>query len=225
MNILNKLRKPSLSIILASLVLFVSCEQHRLINDPPYKIDYSAFEEFKNTNIDLSHLINRSESSYDLSLAIEQEMNEMFNTSLNLPREFHELNHSGTILLEESRSRGWINDEKYELISEFYDDLSLNGSSTAISNYETKVINMNLTEEELNKETFFLNAMKSLEHLGTFDTSSSEYGDMEASCWWAIIVLIAAYVSLALCVTGLLCALAAIGYLSAGQYFVQECGE
>ncbi len=68
MNILNKLRKLSLSIILASLVLFVSFEQYEL-NESIARIDYSLFEEFKNTNIDLSHLINTSKSNYDLSLS------------------------------------------------------------------------------------------------------------------------------------------------------------
>ena len=212
-----------MSIILASLVLFVSCEQYEL-NESIARIDYSLFEEFKNTNIDLSHLINTSKLNYDLSLTIEQELNEMFDVSLDLPQEFHELNYkAGNILLEESKSRGWINNEKHELILEFYNDLQLNGSNNAISNYETKITNMDLNEDEFNKETLFLNAIKSLEYLGTFDTGYSKYTN--GPCWWAIIVFAAAFVSLASCVTGFACGIAGIGYISAGQYLVESCGS
>lgn len=150
-------------------------------------------------------------------------MNEFFNTSLDLPVEFHNLNNqAGNILLAESKARGWITDKRENLIHEFYDDLQFDGSTAAISNYKIKIINLDLDKDELAEETLFLNTMKSLEYQGVFDSNSVK-STTGGSCWWAIIVFAAATVSLAACVTDLFCGLAAIGYLSAAQYLAAEC--
>ncbi len=82
---------------------------------------------------------------------------------------------------------------------------------------------MDLDEHDFNRETLFLNVMKSLENLGTFDTGYSRYTN--GPCWWAIIVFVAVFVSLASCVTVIACGLAIIGYLSFGEYLVDSCGS
>lgn len=48
MKILKKLRNPSFSFILASLVLFVSCSQYEIRNRA---FDYAVFETYKNSPV------------------------------------------------------------------------------------------------------------------------------------------------------------------------------
>lgn len=184
MNIFKLLRKPYLSILMASLILFVSCEQYEL-NLSEKSIDYSLFEEFKNTEIDLSFLPKGNVSNYDLSLAIEQEINKLFNISLDLPEEWHQsIGLPSEQFLQKSKEYGWIDAKEEQFILEFSNEIKANGSSAAISTYETKILNMNLSQEEFDKKTFFLNAMKSFEYLGFFDKNLKSN-----PCWDAILMM------------------------------------
>ena len=220
MNTFKILRKPYLSILMASLILFVSCEQYEL-HLTEKVIDYSLFEEFKKTKIDLSFLSKEKILTYESSLALEQEINAKFGVSLNFPEEWHQSVGLPTEkFLEKSKKYGWIDTQDEEFILEFSDEIQNKGSSVAISNYERNILNMNLTEEELEKKTFFLNVVKSFEYLGVFDNSLKSF-----NCILAIISITISYINLIFCLSFFTCLLASISYLISAYNLVYNCGE
>ena len=92
MNILNKLRKPSLSIILASLVLFVSCSHSEIRNRA---FDYAIFETYKNSPVfdKIYERVNadsfklRADSDLELKKEILNIVNSEVGTELNFSDE------------------------------------------------------------------------------------------------------------------------------------------
>ncbi len=197
MNIFKILRKPYLSILMASLILFVSCEQYEL-NLSEKAIDYSLFEEFKNTKLDLSFLPKGNVSNYESSVALEQEINKLFNISLNLPEEWHQsIGLPAEAFLQKGKQYGWIDAKEEQFILEFYNEIEANGSSAAISTYETKILNMNLSQEEFDKKTFLLNATKSFEYLGVFDNNLKSNSCLNAIIMMAVLMEIYSF-----CLTG-----------------------
>ena len=63
MNIVNKFRKPSLSIILASLVLFVSCEQYDHLNNE--LLDQQTIEAIQKATLDFVNDTSNGKSNVD----------------------------------------------------------------------------------------------------------------------------------------------------------------
>jgi hypothetical protein len=224
MNVLKLIRKPQLSIVMSALILFVSCEQYDL-NSTQAKIDYSAYNQLKSMKIDFAIPLNESKSTNaEISMLIEETVNNEFNTDLNLPEDFHSFHsYDGDQMLNEAKQKGWISQKRENFLRAFFEDLKTVGVELAISNHEQRILDANLNEDEFARETLFLNTIKYLDDEGTFNSNRS-IGSLEnQSCWWAVIVFISATIGLVICVTVLACAIASIGYVNAGNNLVNEC--
>ena len=229
MKILNKFRKPSLSIFLASLVLFVSCEQHRLLNESTHEFDYSMFEEYKN-NEQIQNLINKIQnnninktSNVDILNLINGELD----YELNLPSEFLELslNDDPDYIYEVALQNQWLSESDIELSQKFANDIVSMGFENAISNYENDILALDLTEEEFNKHNTFLNLVKGVEYNNDefFKNFNESRGPWR--CLISAITFLYSYYSLGSCVLIIPCALAFTGFIAASLNFADQCGQ
>lgn len=217
MNILNKLRKPSLSIILASLVLFVSCSQYEIRNRA---FDYAVFETYKNSpvfdkiyeRVKADSFKLRADSDLELKKEILNIVNSEVGTELNFSDEIFELlDYNSEEVLGIAHNKGWISENDKTLINTFIFDYENNGFNIAIENFEDNVLDINLSEEEFLQKQSFANIVKLINsEINLNDRSSFSVNDWD--CFFAIIAWLICIVGLFACATIVLCTIALAGY-------------
>ena len=86
MKILNKFRKPSLSIFLASLVLFVSCEQYDMLPEKRGVLDKDTIAQIKKATIQLINDYKNNPNNFEITndIDIENEGDRMINEAIML---------------------------------------------------------------------------------------------------------------------------------------------
>ena len=242
MNILKTLRKPHLSIFLASLMLFISCEQYETGNKlEENSFDYSQFNSFKTTNIDLDlKLIKKSgDSKANKMKAVINAVNKKMNTNIDLPSNALEMiNDDAEMIFEKSLSNNWMNESEIKLTQTLISDIKLKGFEKAISNYEKKVLDLNLSASEFSKYNNIVNILRSqnYENPSLYNLKSENSGLLNKGlasndwCDWckcaaATVALTVATAGLTSCVTVAACGLAIVLVYAASNGFAAACLE
>jgi len=126
MYILKSLRKPYFAIFLASLVLFVSCEQYDDLNADDAKFDYSLFNTYKGNLLDIN-LLNflRTEdlSRLELNQAILNEVNLQLDTELDYNTNFKSLEiTSAQEVMDWGVQHNLLDSKDAEILNNFMDN-------------------------------------------------------------------------------------------------------
>jgi len=238
MNLIKIARKPYLSLFMAVAVLFVSCEQYdQQIQKVENKFDYTFYEQNKNNpvfneiNIEINESISKlqkqtvTERNKGILNIVNSKTGDLLNPNLYL--ELIELNPQE--MLAKSLENKLINKDEFNLTNSFLLDLKKKGVDFAISNYEKKVLNMDLNKEEFSKKNMFINTIMftNFKNPSLFEeNNSSEYlGKSQGfwSCLAATVVLIAATVGLSGCATVVLCGLSLFAFGYSFNNWMNKC--
>jgi len=141
MKIIEFLRKPYLSMVMAMLVLFVSCEQYDTIEEEKVnKFDYSLYQKYKKSLIfdEIKMAINDAKNQLEkTSKTIVERNREVLNIvnsrmkyKLDLPDAALKLTElSSDEILYKSLENKWMTLEDVTLIKSFWDFVSSTHSS------------------------------------------------------------------------------------------------
>lgn len=248
MNILKIIRKPKTAIFLSTLILYTSCSnQADLINPVNTKMafDYSIYNTYKGVDINKYRVSKKvkqnslqskeSLSSLETFSYIIDDINSDFTTELdvnkldklllenNLIVETPEYLQPVDIIKEDLPSNDIIIGDKFE------NDLNLYGFETALNNFESNVLSMNLTQVEFEKYNQLANVLSLLNNSNPEYFSNSNYLSKSSTmaklspCGKAIFWNSLATVGLVACGTGWLCALAIAAKIGAMDSMIETC--
>lgn len=229
MKVFRKLRKPYISIIMSFLTLFISCEQGTIINEPINQFDYNIFNSYSvnKSNFTLPSF-DKAESSIEKGRILLDHINNHYNTDLYYSDEVLMLiDFDHDEILNRAQENNWMSADDVGVTKKFMDDLQNVGFDQAITNYEERILNLNLTPSEFQKHNSFVNYIKII------DASNPELFPSELNVnnrsWWrcglAIIAFTAATVGLTSCATIAACALAIALHYNASLTLVEQCGR
>ena len=235
MDILKTLRKPYLSIFLSGLILFVSCERYNETNKQVQNIiDYSIFEHFKNSEsfdniiniLNTKRLIKKS-SKAEVNFEILKIVNSTMGTDIDLPKEFLNLSTvmKASDIFNIGLENNWINNDDIVISKEFAIDIQNNGFSKAITNYENKILGLNMSEVGFSKKVFFLNLMKTINHeIPSIFKSELFYKSQGPwRCLLALIAMVVTFVGLTSCVAIWPCLLSYTMFINASLAVADNC--
>ena len=238
---MKNLRKPYLSMFLAFLVLFVSCNQDEttdLMTEQSF--NYSAFNEFKNApsfgniikNLQKDSVKNKTGNTVlDTNKAILTYVNSELGTKLQLPDLALQLNdYTSDQILNIALENNWMTKKDVALTNSFITDIETFDLEKAIKNYEQATINMSLTTEEFAKKNTFINMIKSIDNLqpNLFKSSFLNKSSLAKNwfhCAAASVALAAAIAGTTSCVTVIACGVAMICLYAASRSFASNCLE
>ena len=239
---MKNFRKPYLSIIMASIFLFVSCNQYDTLEvEVVNKFDYSAFNTFKENlnsvnNYTLENIITKINKNRDLTNGNVQLNKEILNvvnnevgSNLSFNDEFLKLSieYDYKVILNSSLDNEWISNKNYKFTVSFIEDLKKIGIEKAIKNYENTVLDSNLSQKEFVTNNNFINVIKSLNYSNPNLFKVDSNLNARAGGWrcaLASVALVAATLSLAACATGVACALAITLVTAAALAVYDLCG-
>tara|TARA_R110000850_G_scaffold241896_4_gene366506 strand:- start:214 stop:900 length:687 start_codon:yes stop_codon:yes gene_type:complete len=226
MNILKTLRKPYFAMFLSTLILFVSCEQYSLSNTND-SFDYSVHNAFikEYTATNTGSFVNKNGNSNTIKeeKVRLQNINTQYGTSIMFPDEFLGLtDYDPNYIENKALSEGWINQNDIYLMDEFETDLQLSDFETAIQNYESNVLSLNLNSKELTEKNLVANSLKSLNHYHPEVFTVTANGDFWG-CVRAVVALVVSSVGLAACATIILCGVAVTAWILSYATYVDNC--
>ena len=233
MNIFNKLRSPYSALFLATLMLFISCEQHT--SEVSQSFDNDIFNTHKNSN-HLNKVLNKMNSTgkkssktsvLQTNKLILSSVNDELGTNVSLPDTALSMSvdMEADYIYTTALHNGWLNAKDVELAKEFSSDVESNGFDFAIKNYKDKVLALNLSNDEFAKNNVFLNTVKTLdyENPGLFSANSNTLSRGWYRCALASVALAATTAGLVSCVTIAACALAVLLQVNAVYAFNDHC--
>jgi hypothetical protein len=236
MKTLDYFRKPHLSIIMASIFLFVSCEQYENQVIETQAFDYSIFHEYQKSSVPNKVRIDIQNSNVKNLNLKKAEKNEVVLGIINVNTEgTFELPNEVLMLLEVESSeilpkaleKNILNQTEVDLTNIFLNDLKQSGFENAIQNYEKTVLKLSLNKEEFAKANAFANIMKSL-HYDNPDFFGDGISSRDLDSWWTCVVAVAgltvATLALLECLTVFACILAIILWDAALKSVAEECG-
>lgn len=235
MKIFNFIRNPFTAIILAFLVLFVSCEQYdQNFETGNSSFDYSLFETYKGKmlSINFNNKLYKQETTSELTRLelnnlILNDVNSQLNTNLDYANNFKSLDISSTEnIINWSLDNNVIDEIDAEILNSFTESFSNNGLEVALTDLETRVLQSNnLSSFKVEKYEQLANTARLMENQ---DPGLFSQGD---GCIGAIIGLIFAVVALILAcptvpmggVTAPACYFAAVNFIRASVTVGNEC--
>ncbi len=232
MKIIKFLRKPYISMLLAVLVLYTSCNQYDPVLEAKHAFDNAVFNTFKNSK-HFDNVINnlkelktqsRQGTVLEKNKEILSAVNTELGTSLILPDKFLmlSLEMDADQIYDTALNEGWINQEDINLTKNFANDIQVNGFDIAIKNYENKILSLNLSDEEFAKKNAFVNIMKSIDY-----ENSDFFQSLDARSWWrcalALIAFVATFIGLVSCVAIFPCLLAFTLFVNASLAVADHC--
>ncbi|QMU64591.1 MAG: hypothetical protein GKR88_10035 [Flavobacteriaceae bacterium] len=233
MNILKFLRIPYLSIFMASLILFVSCEQYDAPEQIQNKFDYSSFNNFKSSSYfdDIVKNVKSrfSKSKESTNQIVLDEVNAQLGTNIEIPNDALQLSieMNPTDILTIAKNNSWLTQEDVIITNEFIEDMESKGFDIAVENYESNILAVNLSNEEFAKKNLFINMVKSMEfkYPDLYDNNESAQAKSWLKCAAASIALASAIAGTLSCVTIAACALAMVLVYAASNSFADNCLE
>jgi PBP1b-binding outer membrane lipoprotein LpoB len=238
MNIIKIARKPYLSMFLAIIFLFTSCEQYSSpVDNVENNFDYTTFNKFKDSNVfktiiekvNKNEFKSKSNSTIQTNRNILNVVNSELGSNLELPDSALQLSDKNADeMLNIAVENNWMSKIDVELTNEFNSKMQSEGFEVAIKNYETKVLSLTLTAEEFAVKNTFINTMKSMnyENPSIFKTGLASKS-LQARSWWrcaiAVTCLTAAVASIAGCATGVGCTLAVVCVVGASLAVRDHC--
>ena len=175
---MKSLRKPYISIFLASLILFVSCTKNQDNIDnimEQQSFDYSVYHDNRNTNIDfISGFSNQSIESNNRDSFIEvlDLINDEFETGEflnNLDEKYFTLNQAQSTPYQVRSNKNvdinsHLNETDINLIEDFNKDIKSLSFSEALTNFEKNVLQLNLNDNEFRKYNKLANVFLIIEN-------------------------------------------------------------
>lgn len=234
MNILNFFRKPYFSVLCAFSILSISCSQYDT-DEPERSFDYSLknytlSESYKLDTVFENIDINKKSSLDELSKDLLQEINNQLSTSVVLPEVAHNIfNLNRDEILNIALSEGWVSQKEIDLNEELFDDYKINGFDVAIENYKNRILSMNLTDIEFERQNKFINMIEGFEEfdLAIIDSMNldvvSEKGPW--ACAGAVFALTVATANLGSCATIIACGAAILLHVIALDGVARKCKE
>jgi len=239
MNILKILRRPYLSIFMASLVLFVSCNGSELIQENELeqtsenlKFDFSFYENNKGNLIDLKSFKFNNKSSLsrlEINNLILDEINRQLGTSLDYSTSFKKLDSYESIskYIYENEI---MDENEMQILTDFNTNLSTLEIYEAITILEEDVNDANLSSFKIEKFQFLANVVLLIENQTPgFFTENNQ----QRSCWFALAKLALASAALvaacnpatAAATVATACYIAAASFVAASATVGIECGD
>ena len=232
MNILKLSRRPFLSVLMAIVFLFVSCEQYDTVNSETVQsFDYSVFNKIKDTDT-LDNIINEITNldfnqTANLNFTILETVNNQTNTNITLPNEVLSLspNMDYNEILNLGLEKKWMTQKDVNMTKSFIDDIQSKGFDFAIENYENNIVESSLSSEEFAKANAFANAVKVLnfKNPNAFKSLDSTTSQRGWRCGLSAVALTVATLGLASCVTIVACTLALACFVAAGLAVNDHC--
>ena len=226
MNLIKTLRKPYLSIFLASLVLFVSCSQDD--NDSVQKFDDASLKLAKSQLDNLTFTANIG-SDVDMNHQLMDYFQSQNNINIEFSNALYELNEKTTNeKVEIALETGVLNQEDLTLIVNLENNLKNDNFDNVIYNFEESILNLNLSNEKFEIYNTFVNALKLTNSTDSSLFQSNDYSakSLDFDCALATIAFAAAAVGLATLevgTAGLATAGVVVGYIAASTALVRAC--
>ncbi len=240
MNILKTVRKPYVAILMASLILFVSCNGSELIQHNEveslenFKFDFSLYENNKGNLIGLESFKFNNKSSLsrlEINNIILDEINNQLGTDLNYGDSFKSLELTSSDNVENYFiSNNLINETEKLILNDFHLNLNNLELYDAINILEEDVNNANLDATKKGKFEYLANVVQLIEYETSGFFSSTTH---QKSCLSAVIGLVFAFAGLAAgcnpavaaATLGWGCYIAAANYIRASIIVGLECGD
>lgn len=248
---MKSLRKPYISIFLASLILFVSCTKNQDNIDnimEQQSFDYSVYHDNRNTNIDfISGFSNQSIESNNRDSFIEVLglINDEFETGEflnNLDEKYFTLNQAQSTPYQVRSNKNvdinsHLNETDINLIEDFNKDIKSLSFSEALTNFEKNVLQLNLNDNEFRKYNKLANVFLIIENsfpgMLANDAKNFENSfrimlkdeEKDEDCGWAIASYTLATVGLSACASVVLCPFAIAAKIIAFRNMVSACKE
>lgn len=155
-------------------------------------------------------------------------MNSELGTSVSYPNLALDLiDYDREQILNLSLREGWINQTDIDLNNAFLADLTNNNFDIALSNFENNVLELNLSNQEFEKQNLFVNIVKSFNDIDSklFKTQTSNNYQARGgwACAGAIFALAATTAGLSSCATIVACAGAILLHLVALDSVARKC--
>lgn len=236
MKLFKLLRKPYLAMLLAGLVLFVSCEQYQLKSDTDEaKFDYSLYYTYQgkmlSVNLKKALKVQNNISRLELNEAILDEINLQLGTDLDYSVDFKSMEiKSSTEVMDWGLQNNLLDDKDVTILNDFISSTVSNGIENALSGLEADVFkNMELSVSKVQKYEELANTVRLIneENPEIFDSNLDG-----RSCLWAVIGIIFAFVALVLAcpstvptggLTAPACYWAAANFIRASIVLGKEC--
>lgn len=229
-----------MAFFLSFLLLATACTQYdsEEIEQPiEQSIDYSLYQEYMSSNVYVSTAsievtTDGTRAPSNPWAAYINEVNESLGSDFSLPEEATNLIYAeADEIYNTGLENGWMDRGDVKLAKTFTSDNEKYGFDTAISNYETNLINSRPTEAALVKHGNIINVLKvsNEENPDLFkyggDRSGDRWGCDWCKCAAASVALFSATMSLATCVTVFACGLALVLVYAASNSFASACLE
>ncbi len=206
MNIIKILRKPQLSVILASLVLFVSCSQYDTIEEQPaqskHTFNYELYNDIISKNKTRFDVVKKSNlTDIENDKLILKAINDEFNTDLVVPDDYFRLkNRTAEEIFDISLAKGWATNDEITIIKKFADDVESSDFKNAISNMENNILTLNPSKKEFAKYNLLVNSLKVIKHdsAAKVDAGGPILVTLAPGCWLQAAAVVLAGTSFAL---------------------------
>jgi hypothetical protein len=228
MNILKSLRKSSLIVFSALLILLVSCSQYEPLRQAQRNFDYQLYEAYKsypNSQINTNVLMNNKSSISKISQELLDAVNLEYGTNIILPLDVLELtDKTKEEIRMVSLEKGYIDEQDIIVYDGFINNLEKYDFETSLASFENDILNLNVSDESFEKYNAFANFAKVINDSNPeIFSGTSEQARGFWACFGAVVGLIAAIAGLYSCLTIVLCWLAYAGYLAAAAG-IAACG-
>ncbi len=239
MNILKILRRSYLSIFMASLILFVSCNGNELILENELeqasenlKFNFSFYESNKGNLISLESFKFDNKSSLsrlEINNLILDEINSQLGTSLDYSTSFKQLD-SYEAISNYIYENEIMDENEMQILTDFNTNLSTLEISEAITVLEEDVKDANLSSFKTEKFQYLANVVLLIENQNpSFFTDNTQ----QRSCWFAVAKLALASAALvaacnpatAAATVATACYLATASFIAASATVGIECGD
>ena len=168
MNILKNLRKPNLSIFLAFLVFYVSCEKYDINSKiSKTKFDYSLFTTYQGKMLDIDLKITKKNQAkltrLEINDAILEEINLQLGTNLDFDNDFKSLEiTTGNEITDWGLNNSILDSNDIIILNDFVDTILANGVEVALVELENNVLqnNMDLSPTKIQKYEELANTVK-----------------------------------------------------------------
>lgn len=180
-------KKKPIALSLATLILLASCSQYD-VNSTEQSFDYSLYEQVMNTKFQGDY--SKTQSELENSKEIIKTINNELNITLDLPDEaltlhdytFNEVQQIGL-------QKGYFKPYQIPLMNKFVKNLKTLDFETALSLYEMDVLDLNLSNEEFQKQNAFVNIIKAIKYYKTDLNGNSDIHFYKLNnCEWELFV-------------------------------------
>lgn len=232
MNILKTLRKPYLAVIMSTIFLFTACTSNSDLTKQSF--DYEAYNTYKGNQfkVTIPDNINNQEDSREKYIEISNIINNQLGTDLSLTvlDEQYLNNAQNRNAQNNFYESSYLSSTDLQLISQLESDLENNDFETAITNFESNVLALEISNDEFEKYNKIANVLKIAESqepgLFVSNNQSGVANRVADPCGDAIISYTFATLGLASCgAVPILCALAIANKIRTFKNMIEACGD